>query len=1078
MTRVLLVALAFAGVTLYLFVNPFGKSKADHHPVTISEKVEAFSVEYGERSFQRRVNEGTWMSIDVSPDGERLAFDLLGDIYQLDIEGGVAAPLLTGPYYEAMPRYSPDGSSITFVSDRSGERQVHIINLKGGEVRQISSKPNQQMFSPEWSHDGQYIFATQFKAIGTGARPGSVIRYDTTKEKLPETTLSSERVMGQYSGVAVRGQDTFLTSIMRGSVNPFEVTNPSVIYIFNHAIEELLPVDTGFENSLKPTLSPSRKLLAFIAADDRQSCIILRDLKTKKQRELTCEFRRVNLHNRLTSNDLVPHFSFTPDSEHIIYSHEGKIRKLSVTSGHHTIIPFVVNINLPMRPLGLFDYDINIEEAEVRAIRNPALSPDGKKVAFEAFGALWLKKIDRADNRTDTRAVRLTQLGKIAAEPTWSDDSRYLVYVTWDNEMGGAIRVRELGTGTDTAISSDQAFYTGPVVSASGDWVVALRGNADLRRSYQRDTGKRDIVAFHRVSGEEVTLDEVTLDHISVNRLRRTDSNCQVSIFIPNMRNARSGIKVGEIRSYTLPDNGCSPDKTQSISVDLSEGAPSGTIGPRELYASTLYKGMFVQTRSELIHIDEPFLEKDEGQQSRIKLNIMDASARRYGFMIEPDNFDFAPASNRMIITEGTEIRIHSLSDGAHIETRSVDLKVAKTGALGSLLLTNARIITMEGDRVLEAGDVLIENGIIQHVGAVGSINTEKVTDAQIFDLSGKTLLPGYVDLHAHTRPGIHNRRIPLSEFAGFEIYLALGVTSLREAGTASVYFSDLLEAGILTGPRLLAAPPINMRHSRSDTALVNTIEGIASCCVDQTIKNWNFGNRRLEALAAHEQYERGLTATNHLRDATHTVGLITDGFAGIEHPVAKLPYEDDFLHFLSKSGVTYTPTLSDGKFGTDLLFFDAVARNSEKLEPFLPKSRWAFFTRPPIGKTPSDYYVYIAQNLKKVHDAGGRIGLGCHGDLWGLDCHIELWAIASGGFEPLEILRIGTQNGAYAIGRGSQIGSVTEGKIADLQILDENPLEDIRNTTSVSMVMKEGVLYDASNLEQIWPMSPSITPN
>ena len=105
------------------------------------------------------VRSGTWMSIDVSPDGERLAFDLLGDIYSLPIAGGEARRIIGGMSFESQPKFSPDGKKIVFISDRSGAENVWIADPDGSNPKAITKGRNLEYVSPSWTPDGRIVFA-------------------------------------------------------------------------------------------------------------------------------------------------------------------------------------------------------------------------------------------------------------------------------------------------------------------------------------------------------------------------------------------------------------------------------------------------------------------------------------------------------------------------------------------------------------------------------------------------------------------------------------------------------------------------------------------------------------------------------------------------------------------------------------------------------------------------------------------------------------------------------------------------------------------------------------------------------
>jgi len=110
-------------------------------------------------------DEGTWLSLDVSPRGDGLVFELLGDIYALPLAGGAARPVLTGTAFQSQPRYSPDGAWLAYISDESGADNLWIARPDGSDARRVSDRTGATLISPEWSADGEALFVT----VVTGA---------------------------------------------------------------------------------------------------------------------------------------------------------------------------------------------------------------------------------------------------------------------------------------------------------------------------------------------------------------------------------------------------------------------------------------------------------------------------------------------------------------------------------------------------------------------------------------------------------------------------------------------------------------------------------------------------------------------------------------------------------------------------------------------------------------------------------------------------------------------------------------------------------------------------------------------
>ena len=118
------------------------------------------------------VNEGTWMNLDVSPDGKEIVFDMLGDIYKMPISGGEATLLRGGLAFEVQPRFSPDGKQISFTSDAGGGDNIWIMNSDGSDAKQITKENFRLLNNAVWTPDGNYIIArkhfTSTRSLGAG----------------------------------------------------------------------------------------------------------------------------------------------------------------------------------------------------------------------------------------------------------------------------------------------------------------------------------------------------------------------------------------------------------------------------------------------------------------------------------------------------------------------------------------------------------------------------------------------------------------------------------------------------------------------------------------------------------------------------------------------------------------------------------------------------------------------------------------------------------------------------------------------------------------------------------------------
>lgn len=1044
----------------------------------------------GDKTIRFTTDEGTWMSLDVSPDGKTIVFDLLGDLYTLPIEGGTAKKIAGGMSFEGQPRFSPDGSTIVFTSDRSGAENLWISKADGGEPKALTKgrDPSARMFiSPSWTPDGQYVLTTKtvrnaghiflyHKDGGTGVSLGP----PPPTPPAPGSGGPPQPPPRHRMGAVASPDGKYVYYAERERVFTYNAQFPLwQIVRFNRETSETDVITNAPGSAMRPLLSPDGRYMVYATRHRTDTCLRVRDLKTSEERWLTHDVTRDDQESRGT-RDTYPGYAFLPGGKELIVPVKGKIHRIDFATGQAAPIPFSVDVEVEIAPRVYSQYRVD-ESPTVTAkiIRYPTLSPDGKRLAFTAFNKLYLMDLPSGAPRRATSQ----DMGEFM--PAWSPDGQSVVFSTWSTSGGHIMKVAASG-GLPQRLTTRPAMYFSPVFTPDGSKVVffswpldeQLLANPESAREYQ--------------SPEEALIEGAADGEIGgigggVSRdLRWIPAGGGDDTLITSAgRGSSPHFSADPQRVYFTSNMGLTSvrldglDRKTHLKVTGS-GEPPNPAPASVIRLSPDATRAFAEVQGKHYLVTVPSAGKETVS---VSVNAKETTVPVKKLSAEGGEFlEWTRDGKALTWSWGRKFQRQAV-DADKPETFDVVVSMPRAKTEGAVVLRGARVVTMKGDEVIARGDIVVDGNRVAAIGEQGKVAVP--AGAKVVDVAGKTIIPGFVDAHAHMWAPRDTQQTQVWQYLA---NLAYGITSTRDpqTSTTDVYaYSDLVETGEILGPRIFATGPGVFSRSGVDDkeSTRNYIRRYKEAYDTMTLKQYMVGDRIVRQWVAEACQEFGLTPTTEGGlDMKLNLTQMIDGYTGHEHSLPLQPLYKDVVQFVAQAGIYYTPTIlvAYGAPWTENYWFQNtnVAADA-KLRKWIPSEILdGMVRRREQWFLPEEYnHKSIAKGVADIVHAGGRAGLGGHGQLQGLGAHWEIWNLQSGGLSTHETLRVATLFSAEAIGLQRDVGSIEAGKLADLVVLDRNPLDDIRNTASVRMVMKNGVLYDGDTLDTVWPSPKKLDP-
>jgi Tol biopolymer transport system component/imidazolonepropionase-like amidohydrolase len=1006
---------------------------------------------------------GTWMSLDVSPDGSTIAFDLLGDIYTLPIAGGKATRINSGLSWAWQPRFSPDGSEIAFTSDAGGGDNIWIMQADGSEPRQLTHEDFRLLNNPYWSPDGTYIaarkhFTTQ-RSLGTGEiwiyhRNGgsgvAVVEKPTPKhqKELGEPAFSPD---GRYIYFS-------LDSTPGGTFIYAQDSNKQIYEIRRHDLEtgHTESFVTGPGGAVRPTPSPDGKYLAFVRRIRMQSSLFLKDLESGAEFPIYEDLDR-DLQEVWGVHGLYPNMDWMPDSKSIVFWAGGGIKRIDIDNREVVDIPFHVQDTRAVFDAPRPTFEVAPAEFETSMVRNAEVSPDGSRVVYETAGRLYLKNLPDGEARLLTRGSS----DNFELDPTWSRDGRTIAFVSWSDATLGHVHTVSASGGRSKQVTTRPGHYSGPRFSPDGESIVfeASSGGYLAPPTWSMETGVL-IVDADGGASRRITRDGgnphfgARSDRLYVTRAAAEgDGRDLVSIDL-NGEAPRVHARGEFLRRYEVAPDGRHFAFRENYHVYTLPLPPGGKLLTLGTSVSNVRMTRASGDGGNFPH----WTNGGDTLNWTLGASLYSASV---------DDLFALPAED----AEGPAYE-------APAATAPLSLTFETDKPESIVALTGARIVTMASDDggVIEDGVIVVDGNRITAIGARGDVDVP--SGAQTVDVSGKTIIPGLVDAHAHGPQG--NGFVPQQNWKNYAT-LALGVTTIFDpSNDATEIFAaaDMQRAGQILAPRIYSTGDIVYGAKSAWFAEINSLDD-ARAHVRRlkaqgaiSVKNYNQPRRNQRQQVAVAAREEGMLTVAEGGSLYHMdLSMVADGNSAIEHNLPQEVLYDDVLQFWQQTNVAYTPTLGvtyGGISGEDYWYQASDVWKHPILTQFVPPHiLQPRSIRRQMAPWEDYYHVVSAETSKQLLDVGVNVSIGAHGQREGLASHWEIWTFAQGGMSPVEALRTATILPAEKIGMQADIGSLETGKLADLVVLDANPLEDIYQSDKVEMVMLNGRLYEAATLNE-----------
>lgn len=954
------------------------------------------------------VSEGTHLAFALSPDKQQIVFDLQGVLFVMPARGGAARRITDDLFDARQPTWSPDGRSIAFQSNRDGHYRIWTIGADGSNPRPLSNEEFEER-EPSWSPDGQSIAFTsnrsgKFDIWARNLRDGSVKQLSTGPGGNSRATWSPDGKAIAYVADRMGATGIYVSDLNGGERRLAD----SKVMAFGMNV----PMGT-------PSWMPGGKDILYARIAEGTATLMRNDAPF------------------IAGEDIHPfRIQWLSDTE-FLYAADGKIKRRKLGDAHGVVVPFTAELAVrkPSYKRAIQDLDSS-NKHPVMGVQRAVLSPDGKQVAFTALGDLWTMKIG-------SKPRRLTEGGPyVVVDPAWSPKGDRIAFAT---DRKGTLDL-----------------WTIDVRTGKQDRVTDAPG-AEMRPSWSPDGARLTYVDASGAYNEIVHI--VDLATKTVKKVEAAGASPGYPAFMPdgsnlivatlqNVSESQSFVVGGHNQIAIVPENGGAA-RTINLIPGRSLGSRSGD-GP---VLSPDGKTLAFQMDSALYTMAV----NPDGTGAGAPKKLADTI---------PTGLSWSGDSKTLLINAGGKMALVNPANG-HSRPVTLPLTWQVAKPTGAVTIRAGALVDGVNAQARKNVDIIVEGSRITAITAAGSTPVK----GKLIDASHLTVMPGLMDTHVHL----------IKEYgASFgRLYLAYGITSIRSPGNVP---GDILEekeaitAGRRPGPRMFVTGYI-LDGERTVWEMGTPVETkeqvdrqvqLASELGYDMIKSYVHTAEPVRQMIVEAAHAKGMLVSSHeiypaaLFGSDSVEHLDGNGAGrGYSEKASQLNLSyDDAVKIISTSGMAVTPTIS---------LFTPTNELTDN-DPVTAKARWALqpmwvregpimsFANGPGAETLANN---ICKSILKLHRAGANITVGTDSPFTpiGINTHNELVQEVKAGLTPFEALRTATIVPAQAMGVDKDLGTIEVGKIADLVLVEGNPLEDIRNASKVRKVMKTGQLYDIDEL-------------